>query len=89
MGNTMLSMGKNTDEAIRYIERALELNPNEPKFLFALAGAQRELGRYGQAMTTLEAIKRLDPDYGKSASSKGARRRGAGKKRGVFRRPPD
>ena len=60
--SVLLSLGR-IDEAVREIQRAIELDPPQKMHLAALAGCYFYSERYGEALDLYQQAKDLDPDW--------------------------
>ena len=62
LGNVYL-WGKQHDEAIEELERAIALDPNNAEALYALASAMTSVGRPNEAIGIIKKAMRLNPHY--------------------------
>ena len=53
----------NINEAVAFLQKAVELRPNEPKYLYTLAFYQMNRGDVAEAISGLECIISSHPDY--------------------------
>jgi tetratricopeptide (TPR) repeat protein len=62
LGYSWVDMGQNLDEALRMIQTAVELRPNDGAIVDSLGWAYYRLGRYEDAVETLERAIDLQPE---------------------------
>jgi tetratricopeptide (TPR) repeat protein len=59
----ILAKRRETDEAKRYLDRALQLNPNSSMARYEMATWKSTVGNYDEAAAELESIVTTDPDW--------------------------
>jgi len=62
LGNLYYYLGKN-EEALTYLKKALDINPNETEYLERLSSVYIGLGDYPRASKTIEKIISIDSNY--------------------------
>ena len=62
LGYSWVDMGRNLEEAMRMIRKAVELRPNDGYIVDSLGWAHYRLGNYEEAVTELERAVSLKPD---------------------------
>jgi len=62
IGQILLDLGK-LDEAMPYLNKALQVTPNDPQLLFNLGGAYALRNEFDQALALLRKLERIQPDF--------------------------
>lgn len=62
IGQILLDRGK-LDEAMPYLNKALQVTPNDPQLLFNLGGAHALRNEFDQALALLKKLERIQPDF--------------------------
>ena len=64
LGRAMLMNGGNLQEAMRYLEQAVNIDPNRAEYHLYVGWASNEIGNNGKAMTSLNKALELDHELG-------------------------
>lgn len=62
LGYTLADRTRRYEESLRYLERAIELKPNDPVVIDSYGWLQYRLGHYERALEYLQRAYRLEPD---------------------------